>query len=47
MFETANIRTISRNSRYQNCARTAEPSERLVEEYDVSAISIAEGAQRP
>jgi putative ribosome biogenesis GTPase RsgA len=38
MFEIANIRTISRNSRYQNCAHTAEPSERFVVEYEVSDI---------
>lgn len=38
MFEMVNIRSILRNSRYQNCARTAEPSERLVVEYDVSDI---------
>ncbi len=42
MFETANLRTISRNSRYQKCARTAEPSERLTDEYDVSAIQRCE-----
>jgi hypothetical protein len=38
MFEIANIKTISRNWRYQPSARTASPSERFVVEYEVSAI---------
>jgi DNA invertase Pin-like site-specific DNA recombinase len=38
MFKMANLRTISRNSRYQNRARTAGPNERFVVEYEVSAI---------
>jgi len=38
MLVMANIKTISRNCRYQPSARTASPSERFVVEYDVSAI---------
>ncbi len=34
----ANIKMISRNWRYQACARTVSPSERFTDEYDVSAI---------